>query len=260
MLIAKKPGDPDGRPCGDFRGLNDATIRDQYPIPSAQYLRDRLAKAKIFTKIDQRNAFNLIRIKEGHEWKTAVLVPSGLYEYTVMPFGLTNAPATCQRQNDNILREYLDKFVICYLDDILIYSERIEDHEEHVRLVLEALMRVDSRLKLEKCEFGVTETKFLGFIIRPGEMSIDPEKIERVKNWPEPEVVKDIQSFLGFGNFSRQFIKDYSKITAPLTKLTKKDVPFIMGPEEKAAMQLLKDKFTEEPVISSFHEDRESIV
>ena len=182
MLIVSKPGDPNGRPCGDYRELNDATIRDRYPLPSAQYLRDRLAKAKIYTKLDQRNAFNLIRIKEGHEWKTAIMVPSGLYEYTVMPFGLTNAPATCQRQNDNILREYLDKFVICYLDDMLVYSENIEDHERHVKLVLDALYKVDSRLKLSKYEFRVKETLFLGYVIRPSQMSIDPEKIQRIQD------------------------------------------------------------------------------
>ena len=103
-----------------------------------------------------------------------------------MPFGLTNAPATCQRQNENILREYLNKFIIYYLDDILIYSAEGEDHEEHVRLVLEALLRVDSRLKLEKCEFGVTKTVFLGYVLEPRKMSIDPEKIREVRDWPEP--------------------------------------------------------------------------
>ena len=260
MHVAYKKDDPKGRPCGDFRELNEATIRDQYPLPNAQYLRDKLAKAKKFTKLDQRSAFNLIRIKEGHEWMTAVLFPSGLYEHTVMPFGLMNAPATCQRQNDNILREYLGKFVICYLDDILVYSENDEDHETHVKLVLDALLKVDSRLKLSKCEFGVIETLFLGYVIRPGQMSIDPEKIQRIKDWPEPQNVTDVQSFLGFGNFCRQFIGGYSEITTPLSQLTRKGVLFLMGPKEKAAMEELKKRFTEEPVIHSFFEDRPSIL
>jgi hypothetical protein len=155
-------------------------------------LRDKLSKAKIFTKLDQRNAFNLIRIKEGHEWKYAFVVPSGLYEPTVMPFGAKNAPATCQRQNDNILREYLGKFVICYLDDILVYLNNEKDHEIHVRLVLEALSKVDSRLKLSKCEFGVRKSIFLGYVIEPGKMSIDPEKIQRIRDWPELTCVKDV--------------------------------------------------------------------
>jgi hypothetical protein len=146
-------------------------------LPSAQYLRDKLAKAKIFTKIDQRNAFNLIRIKKGYEWKSAFLVLSGLYEPLVMPFGAKNAPATCQRQNDNILREYLGKFIIYYLDNILIYSENEEDHEKHVSLVLEALSKIDSRLKLSKYEFSVRKTIFLGYVIKLGKISIDPEKI-----------------------------------------------------------------------------------
>ena len=123
---------------------------------------------------------------------TAVLFPSGLYEHTVMPFGLMNAPAICQRQNDNILREYLGIFVICYLDDILVYSENDEDHETHIKLVLDALLKVDSRLKISKCEFGVTETLFLGYVIRPRQMSINPEKIQRIKDWPEPQNVTDV--------------------------------------------------------------------
>jgi hypothetical protein len=192
MLIAAKPGDDNGRPCIDLRRVNDITIADKYPLPNAQYLRDKLAKAKIFTKVDQRNAFNLIRIKKDEEWKFAFLVPSSLYKPLVMPFGAKNAPATCQRQNDNILREYLGKFVIYYLDDLLIYSKNKEDHGEHVRLVLEALAKVDSRLKLSKCEFGVRKTTFLGYVIELGRMSIKLEKIQRVVDWPELTCVKDV--------------------------------------------------------------------
>lgn len=159
MFIVHKADDPKGRPVVDYRELNDATIKDRYPLPSLRTLRDSLRSAKIFTKLDQRTSFALIRIKEGHEWKTAFLLPSGLWEYTVMPFGLSNAPATCQRQNENLLRENLGKFVICYLDDILIYSENEKEHQEHVEWVLGRLATVDTLLKLSKCEFHVTRTK-----------------------------------------------------------------------------------------------------
>lgn len=260
MLVAKKPGDPKGRPCGDYRMINNGTIRDVYPLPNAQYLRDRLAKAKVYTKLDQRNAFNLIRIKEGHEWKTAFVLPSGLWEYTVMPFGLTNAPATCQRQNNEILRDFIGKFAICYLDDILVYSETVEEHQGHVTQVMEALLKVDSRLKLSKCEFTVKEVVFLGYVIRPGQMSIDPDKIKAVKEWESPRNLKDVQSQLGFANFCRQFIKDYSKVVEPLTSLTRKDVPFKWGEDCEAAFQRLKTEFTKEPILHSFDEEKESIV
>jgi transposase InsO family protein len=259
MLIARKKEDPKGRPCGDYRLTNAGTIRDVYPIPNAQYLRDKLGKAKIYTKLDQRNAFNLIRIAKGQEWKTAFVLPSGLWEYTVMPFGLTNAPATCQRQNDEILRP-CDSFAICYLDDILIYSEREEDHEGHVLKVLEALRKVDSRLKLPKCEFGVRKVTFLGYVIEPGRMSMDPEKIEAVQNWETPTNVKDVQSLLGFANFCRQFIAGYSEMVRPLTELTKKDLKFEWTPKCEAAFQEIKKRFTEAPILQNYDPDLQCIV
>ena len=260
MLIARKKGDPKGRPCVDYRGLNDATIRDVYPLPNAQYLRDKLAGAVEFTVLDQRNAFNLIRIKAGHEYKTAFILPSGLWEYCVMPFGLTNAPATCQRQNDNILREYLGKFVICYLDDILIYTKKGENHEEHVKLVMRKLAGVDSRLKLSKCRFGVKQATFLGYVIRPGQIAIDPEKIKAVQEWDSPSNVKDVQSVLGFANFCRQFIKGYAALAEPLTNLTRKDVTFNWTPQAEKAFMEIKKRFTQEPILCSFDVNKESIV
>ena len=263
VLLAFKSDDPKGRPCGDYRALNAVTIRDVYPLPNAQFLRDRLAKAVVYTKLDQRNSFNLIRIREGDEWKTAFILPpglGGLWEFTVMPFGLTNAPATCQRQNENILKKFLNETVICYLDDILVYSSTFEEHAEHVTQVLQALKGVDSRLKLEKCEFGVTQVKFLGYIISPGEMRIDPDKIKAVLDWPTPQNVKDVQSFNGFGNFCRQFIKNYSEIAAPLTALLRKDVKWKWTKEAQEAFELLKKAFTSDPVLKSFDENKVSIV
>ena len=191
---------------------------------------------------------------------TAFVVLGGFYEYLVMLFGLTNAPATCQRQNDAILKDYLGKTVICYLDDILIYSETEEEHEEHVLQVLRALAKVDSRLKLEKCRFSVKKVPFLGFILEPGKMKLDPEKIRAIKEWPTPENVKDVQSFNGFGNFCRVFIKGYSEIAGPLTQLTKKGIPWTWGEPQETAFQTIKKLFAEEPVLAVYDDEAESIV
>jgi len=260
MFIVHKADDPKGRPVVDYRELNDATIKDKYPLPALRSLRDMLGKAKIFTKLDQRTSFALIRIKEGHEWKTAFMLPSGLWEYTVMPFGLSNAPATCQRQNENILRENLGKFVICYLDDILVFSDNESEHQEHVEWVLQQFAKVNSILKLSKCEFGVKKTKYLGYIIRPGEISIDPEKLRAIKEWESPQNVKDIQSFQGFTNFCRMFIKNFSDIMTPLTALTRKGVPFEWTKEHEDAFQQIKIEFCKEPIIKQYQPDREALL
>ena len=142
-----------------------------------------------------------------------------------MPFRLTNARATFQELINNVLRPYLDIFVIAYLDDILIYSENEAQHTRHVKQVLQALDEYSLRLKLKKCEFHKTKVNFLGYVVGANGVEISEEKIKVVKNWLTPRTVTDIQSFLGFVNFNRQFIKDFSKIAIPLTRLTKKDTP-----------------------------------
>ena len=180
MLLVGKKGEPKRRPYVNYHGLNNTTIRDIYPLPNAQFLWDRLNKAVIFIILDQQNAFNLIYIKKGHKWKSAFILPSGLWEYTVMPFGLTNAPATCQRQNDNILKPYLGKFIIYYFNNILIYSSKGKNHEKYIKLVIKELAKVDSQLKLSKCRFGVKEATFLRYIIRPGQLVINPVKIKNI--------------------------------------------------------------------------------
>ena len=143
------------RLCVDYRRLNDITIKNRYPLPNIAELQDRLCNAKIFTKLDLKGAYNLIRMKEGDEWKTAFRTRYGHFEYLVMPFGLTNALATCQELINNVLRKYLDRSVIAYLDDILIYSESEIAHARHVIQVLQALDQAELRLNEKKCEFGV---------------------------------------------------------------------------------------------------------
>ena len=162
--------------CVDYRGLNKVTIKNRYPLPLISELLNQLGQAKIYTKIDLRGAYNLVRVKEGDECKTAFRTRYGHFEYFVMPFGLTNAPAIFQHLMNNIFREFLN-FVVCYLDDILIYSRDIKQHEEHVRLVLDKLRNVDLYAKLKKCNFHQSQVKFLGYIVSCDCISMDQKKI-----------------------------------------------------------------------------------
>jgi len=168
----------------------------------------------------------LIRMKEGEEWKTAIRTRYRHYEYLVMPFGLTNAPATCQALVNNILREFLDRTVIAYLDDMLIYSETKEEHVKHVQDVLERLSQAGLLLNPEKCEFHKESVEFLGFVVSTTGIRMSPEKIKAIAEWPTPYDVRSVQSFLGFANFNQRFIEGYSKKALLLTDVTKKDVRF----------------------------------
>ena len=202
ILFTKKK-DGSLRLCVDYQGLNNITIKDRYPIPLVSEILDRLVHSKIFTKLDLRGAYNLLRIQEGDEWMTAFRTRYSLYEYNVMPFGLANAPATFQAYINKALAHLLDKTVIVYLDDLLIYSKDPEGHVKDVIDVLQALW--DARLftKLSKCTFGSDTIEFLGFIVTTEGIQMDPERVKTVTEWPVPKTTKQIQSFLGFCNFYR---------------------------------------------------------
>ncbi|CAA9317827.1 hypothetical protein AVDCRST_MAG94-1309 [uncultured Leptolyngbya sp.] len=221
-------------------------------MPNIGELRDRLSNAKIFTKLDLRGAYNLIRMAEGEEYKTAFRTRYGHYEYLVMPFGLTNAPATCQALVNNTIRAHLDKTAIAYLDDILIYSNTQSEHAKHVQEVLRCLQKTGLLLKPEKCQFNMDEVDFLGYIVGIHGIRMDPSKTQAIRDWPKPTTVKELQGFLGFVNFNRQFIKDYSKIALPLTEITKKDTGFQWTSSQDRAFQDLKDACSKEPVLQNF--------
>jgi transposase InsO family protein len=250
LFVAKKDGTL--RLCVDYRKLNAITKKNRYPLPNIQELRDRLSQAKIFTALDLRGAYNLIRMKKGEEWKTAFRTRYGHYEYTVMPFGLTNAPATCQALINNALRDCLDDYAIAYLDDILIYSANEKEHIQHVKEVLRRLKDYNLELKPEKCEFHREEVEFLGHMVGKNGVRISETKIKTIKEWATPKTVKDVQSFMGFVNFNRQFIKDFAKIAIPLTKLTKKETTWRWGDSQKEAFGKLKFACITEPVLVSF--------
>ena len=219
LFVKKKDGSL--RLCVDYRALNDITIKDRYPLPCIEETLNQIRGAKYFTRLDLRSAYNLIRIKEGDEWKTAFRTRYGLIEFLVMPFGLTNAPATCQCFVNDTLREFLDVFCVCYLDDILIYSDNLQDHRKQVKAVLEKLHVAGLFVKPEKCEFEVNKTTFLGFVISQEGIEMDLEKVSAVLNWEVPKTIQDVQYFLGFANFYRRFIEGYSRICTPLFNLLK---------------------------------------
>jgi hypothetical protein len=171
--------------CVDYRGLNEGTIKNRYPLPLLHETLLRLQKAKYFTKLDIRGAYNLVRMAEGEEWKTVFRTYYGLFESLVMPFGLTNAPASFQRFINDVLRPYLDVFVTAYLDDILMYSDNLNDHRNHILKVLELLSEAGLHLKPKKCEFHQQEVKYLGFIISTSRTKIDPAKVATIQEWPD---------------------------------------------------------------------------
>ncbi|KAG9814520.1 hypothetical protein KCU63_g19795, partial [Aureobasidium melanogenum] len=251
LFAPKKDGSL--RLCVDYRKLNDITIKNRYPLPNIEELQDRLAKAKWFSKIDLKGAYNLIRMKEGEEWKTAFRTRYGHYEYLVMPFGLTNAPATCQMMINDTLREYLDITVVAYLDDILIYTDG--DLNQHIKDVQQVLAKLEERrLKAnpKKCEFHVKETEFLGFIIGIDGIRIDPAKITSIKEWPTPKNLKEVQSFLGLANYNRKFISGYSQTALPLVELTKQDTPFVWKERQQKAFEALKQACIDGPTLRMF--------
>src|SRR5690606_35230876 len=186
VLFVKKPGGG-LRLCVAYRALNAITQKNRYPLPLTHESLRHVRGATIFSRLDLRAGFNLVRITPGDEWQTAFRTRYGMVEYLVMPFGLTNAPASCQQFVNDTLREYLDIFCVCYVDDILIYSKAREEHIEHVRKVLTKLAEVDLFIKGEKCDFFVTKTNFLGFIISEDGVSMDPKKVAAVREWPTPK-------------------------------------------------------------------------
>ena len=240
------------RLCVDYRALNKVTVKNRCPLPLISETLERLSQARIFTKLDLKGAYNLVRVAKGDEWKTAFRTRYGHFEYLVMPFGLTNAPATFQAFLNDVLRECLDTVVVIYLDDILIYSKDEESHTADVRRVLQLLSEARLQVNLEKCQFHVTKVEFLGYVISPEGISMDPSKVSAIVNWPTPSSVHDIQVFLGFANFYRRFIKNFSKVVSPMTRLLKKDVPFCWDDLAQAAFQELKTAFTSDPILRHY--------
>ena len=257
VLFAKMPSGK-LRFCVDYRALNKITKKDRYPLPLIQETLQRISKARWFTKLDVIHAFHRVRIEKGDEWLTAFRTRFGLYEWVVMPFGLCNGPSAFQRFINHVLSEFLDDFASAYVDDVLIYTNGSkEEHYRQVNLVLQRLLDSGLHVDIKKCEFCVTETKYLGFIIEAGKaLKMDPAKTQAIRDWKPPTTVKGVRGFLGFANFYRQFIKDFSALARPLTLLTGKDVQFNWTPAADTSFHRLKEAFLKAPVLAQYHPER----
>ena len=240
---------PEKRLVVNYRGLDKCTAKFRYPMPLITSLLDKLRTAKIFTKIDLRSAYNLIRIKEGDEWKTAFRTKYGLYEYRVMPFGLANAPAYFQQFVNNTFQDMIDRFVVIYLDDFLIFSPDEASHQEHVRAVLQRLRDNKLYAKLEKCQFGLPTVKFLGYWISANGIACDDEKVRSIMEWPVPRSKHQVMVFLGLTNYLRKFVDGFAEMALPLYKLCKKDTQFNWRPECQEAFEALKKAISTVPVL-----------
>lgn len=259
VLFAKKPGGG-LRLCVDYRALNAITIKNRYPLPLIQETLSRLSQAKYYTKLDVIAAFNKIRIEEGQEWLTAFNTRYGLFETLVMPFGLSNAPATFQARINEVLRPYLDIFCTAYIDDVLVYSNTLKEHRKHVNIVLQALRDAGLYLDIKKCEFEVQEVTYLGMIVSTAGVRMDPAKVACITGWEDCSNVKDVQAFLGFANFYRRFIKNFSRIVRPLVALTRKNHTWDWSIACQNSFKTLKTAFTTAPALSHFDPTKEIFV
>ena len=247
LFVKKKNGKL--RMCIDYRALNLVTIKNKRQPPRTDELTDRIRGAKCFTKIDLQRAYQQVRIHPPDIEKTAFNTRYGHHEFRVMPFGLTNAPATFQTLMESVFADFLDKFVIVYLDDVLIFSRNDEEHHRHVRLVLERLREHQLYASREKCEFGRRSVLFLGHIISEKGLGMDPSKVSAIREWPTPRSVEDIRAFLGLAGYYRRFVHMFSKIAAPLTNLTRNEVRFVWTSVEQEAFDALKTALMNGPIL-----------
>ena len=215
------------RMCVDYQELNEVTIKNKYPLPRIDDLFDQLKRAKYFSKIDLRSGYHQLKINENDISKTAFVTRYGQFEFTVMSFGLTNAPAYFMNLMNKVFMDELDKFVVVFIDDILIYSKSVQEHEQHLRIVLEKLRVHNLYAKFSKCEFWLEKVAFLGHILTTEGVAVNPEKVETVSNWQQPTNVSEIRSFLELARYYRRFIEGFSKIARPMTKLLKKEKKFV---------------------------------
>lgn len=249
-VLFQRKHDGSLRMCVDYRALNKVTIKNKYPIPLIADLFDRLGVVLSFTKMDLQKGYYQVRIAEGDEPKTACITRYGSFEWTVMPFGLTNAPATFCTLMNKIFQPHLDKFVVVYLDDIVVYNNTLEEHAEHLRTVFRLLQENDLYVKKEKCSFAKEEVSFLGHIIGHGCLKMDGAKIKAIQEWEVPTKVTELRSFLGLVNYYRRFIQGYSRRAAPLTDLLKKNKTWEWSELCQKAFEDLKKAIMEEPVMA----------
>ncbi|KAH7621093.1 putative Transposon Tf2-9 polyprotein [Nannochloris sp. 'desiccata'] len=258
LFVPKKDGTL--RFCVDYRGLNKVTIRDEHALPIPEDQIRRLHGAKVFSKIDLHSGYYQIAVAGEDVTKTAFTTTFGLYEFLVMPFGLSNAPATFSRLMMEIFKDYLYDFVLVYLDDILIFSKDEEEHEKHVRLVLDRLKEHNLIAKLSKCSFFQAEVEYLGFVVSGNGVKMAEDKVRAVLEWPTPSNATEVRGFLGLTGYYRHFIKHYAHIAAPLNELTKKSLRFLWTPLHTHAFEELKKSVTSSPVLQVYDASKQCVV
>jgi hypothetical protein len=222
LFVKKKDGTL--RLCIDYRQLNKVTVNNRYPLPRIDDLFDQLKGAKVFSKIDLRSGYYQIRIKGQDVPKTAYRTRYGHFKFLVLPFGLTNAPSLFMDLMNRVFQPYLDKFVVIFIDDILVYSKSYEEHEQHLGQTLQILMSRQLYAKLDKYDFWLKEVTFLGHVVSSKGIFMNPQKVEAVVRWERPTTVTKIRSFLGLAGYYRRFIEGFSMIATPLTQLTRKNI------------------------------------
>jgi hypothetical protein len=238
------------RMCIDYRELNKVTIKNKYPLPRIDDLLDQLQGARVFSKIDLRSGYHQVRVKSDDIPKTAFRTRYGHYEFLVMSFGLTNAPAVFMDTMNRVFDDYLDQFMVVFIDDILIYSKSQEDHQVHLQKALERLRREKLYAKFSKCAFWLEKVAFLGHVISGEGVTVDPEKVSAVVDWRRPVNAQEIQSFLGLAGYYRRFIEGFSKLSGPLTALTRKNAQYVWTNECEQSFEELKKRLVTAPVLT----------
>ncbi|GJX19318.1 putative reverse transcriptase domain-containing protein [Tanacetum coccineum] len=248
LFVKKKDGS--FRMCIDYQELNKLIVKNRYPLPRIDDLFDQLHGSSIYSKIDLRSGYHQLRVREQDIRKMAFRTQYGHYEFQVMPFRLTNAPAVFMNLMNRVCKPYLDKFVIVFIDDILIYSKDEKEHEEHLKAILELLQKEQFYAKFSKCEFWIPKVQFVGHVIDSRGIHVDPAKIESIKYWASPKTPTEIRQFLGLAGYYRRFIEGFSKIAKPMMKLTQKGIKFNWGEKEENAFQLIKQKLCSASILA----------
>ncbi|GBG92545.1 hypothetical protein CBR_g55880 [Chara braunii] len=238
LFVPKK--EEELRMCIDYRGLNAITVKNAEPLPRIDDLLDRVQGCKYFSKIDLKYGYHQIEVHPDDQYKTAFRIRYGHYEFIVMPFGLTNAPATFQRCMNDLFRPWLDKFVVVYLDDILVFSKTLQEHQGHLRQVLEKLREANFKINAKKCEWAKTQVLYLGHVLDGDGTKSEDNKIATIRDWPTPRTLTELRLFLGLANYYRKFVRNFSTIAAPLRRLLKKETIWQWNKDCTSALKKLK--------------------
>lgn len=257
IWIVPKKSDASGkkkwRIVVDYRKLNEKTINDKFPIPNIEEILDKLGRSVYFTTIDLKSGFHQIEVEKADRQKTAFSTDKGHFEFIRMPFGLKNAPATFQRAMNNILGNLIGRCCLVYLDDIIIFGSSLQQHLENLNKVLERLIQENLKVQFDKCEF-------LGHVVTQEGIRPNPNKIDKILNWPIPKTTTQIKGFLGILGYYRKFIRDFAKLTKPLTKCLKKDAKIIHNDEFVSCFNDCKHLLTTDPILKYLDFNRKFIL